>query len=118
VAAPRASYPSEPVELERVTLWHQAMSGLSSIELIVVLMLENRSMDHMLGYLYAAQDNLSPTRSAIRGPHPGRESNPDASGKPVTVSAIDQTTPNAYLMPGADPGEGYMANEPSAGRSA
>ena len=39
----------------------------------------------------------------------GTESNPDASGQPVTVFKIEPTTPNAYFMPGADPGEGYMA---------
>ena len=27
----------------------------------------------------------------------------------MTVSQIGPTTPNAYFMPGADPGEGYMA---------
>src|SRR5580692_7889441 len=35
-------------------------TGLSSVNHIVVLMLENRSFDHMLGYLYTAQGNTSP----------------------------------------------------------
>jgi phospholipase C len=32
-----------------------AENGLSSVEHIVVLMLENRSFDHMLGFLYSDQ---------------------------------------------------------------
>ena len=40
----------------------------------------------------------------------GAESKPDASGQPVTVFKIEPT-PSAYFMPGADPGEGYMATD-------
>src|SRR5580698_2738975 len=32
--------------------WEAAMPGLSAIDHVVVLMLENRSFDHMLGWLY------------------------------------------------------------------
>ena len=39
----------------------------------------------------------------------GSESNPASSGPPFTVFKIEPSTPNAYFMPGADPGEGYMA---------
>ena len=84
------------------------MSALSSVDCIVVLMLENRSLDHMLGYLYAAEGNVSPTGQPFEG-LTGNESNPDASGNAVPVFQIEPTTSNAYLMPGADPGEGYMA---------
>ena len=83
-------------------------SGLSAVEHVVVLMLENRSFDHMLGFLYSAEGNVSPTGQPFEGLS-GTESNPDASGQPVTVFKIEPTTPNAYFMPGADPGEGYMA---------
>jgi phospholipase C len=83
-------------------------NSLSSINHIVVLMLENRSFDHMLGYLYAANRNVSPSGAPFDG-LTGSESNPDASGKPVPVSKIPASNPNAYLMPGADPGEGYPA---------
>ena len=83
-------------------------TGLSSIEHIVVLMLENRSFDHMLGFLYTDQGNVSPAGQPYAG-LTGGESNPDSSGQPVTVFRIEPTTPNAYFMPGADPGEGYMA---------
>jgi phospholipase C len=83
-------------------------TGLSAIEHIVVLMLENRSFDHMLGFLYTDQGNVSPAGQPYAG-LTGSESNPDAAGQPVTVFRIEPTTPNAYFMPGADPGEGYMA---------
>jgi phospholipase C len=84
------------------------MPGLASVESVVVLMLENRSMDHMLGYLYSDSDNVSPSSQPFEG-LTGEESNPDATGKAVEVFPIEPDTPNAYLMPGADPGEGYMA---------
>ena len=83
-------------------------SGLASIEHVVVLMLENRSFDHMLGFLYTGAGNVSPSGQPFDG-LTGTESNPDASGQPVTVFKIEPGTPNAYLMPGADPGEGYTA---------
>ncbi len=82
--------------------------GLASVNHIVVLMLENRSFDHMLGFLYTAQGNVSPAGQPFAG-LTGTESNPDATGAAVTVSRIEPATPDAYLMPGADPGEGYMA---------
>lgn len=82
--------------------------GLASIEHIVVLMLENRSFDHMLGYLYSEQGNVSPRGDAFDG-LTGAESCPDTDGNPVLVFPITPATPNAYLMPGADPGEGFAA---------
>jgi phospholipase C len=81
---------------------------LSSIQHIVVLMLENRSFDHMLGFLYADRGNVSPSGQPFEG-LTGRESNTAGHAKPVPVFKIDPKTPNAYFMPGADPGEGYMA---------
>jgi phospholipase C len=81
-------------------------SGLASVNSVVVLMLENRSFDHMLGFLYPG--NVSPSGQPFEG-LTGTESNPDKTGQPVTVSRIEPTTPDAYFMPGADPGEGYMA---------
>ncbi|HWC81849.1 MAG TPA: alkaline phosphatase family protein [Pseudonocardiaceae bacterium] len=85
------------------------MAGqLSSIEHIVVLMLENRSLDHMLGFLYTDAGNISPAGQPYEG-LTGTESNPDSSGRPVTVFRIEPDTPNAYYHPGADPGEGYSA---------
>jgi len=40
---------------------------LSSVNNIVVLMLENRSFDHMLGFLYANSGNVSPTGDPFEG---------------------------------------------------
>ena len=62
-------------------------SGLSAIEHVVVLMLENRSFDHMLGFLYGESGNVSPTGHPFEG-LTGTESNPDASGSPVTVFSL------------------------------
>ncbi|MEK6371118.1 MAG: alkaline phosphatase family protein [Acidobacteriota bacterium] len=42
-------------------------SGLAAIDSIVVVMLENRSFDHMLGYLYAAHGNRSPAGQLFDG---------------------------------------------------
>ncbi len=81
---------------------------LSSIEHIVVLIQENRSFDHMLGYLYSSAGNVSPLGHPFEG-LTGKESNPDAAGTNIAVFPITPATPNAYFMPGADPGEGYSA---------
>jgi phospholipase C len=85
-----------------------APTGLQSIDHIVVLMLENRSFDHMLGFLYAAEGNVSPAGAPFAGLS-GQENNPDPSGKPISVSQATATSPNLYYTPGADPGEGYTA---------
>ncbi|GAA3806552.1 alkaline phosphatase family protein [Streptomyces coacervatus] len=79
---------------------------LDAIEHMVVLMLENRSFDHMLGWLYADEGNVSPSMQPYEG-LTGAESNPDGHGGKVTVFRIDGTAPHAYFMPGANPGEGY-----------
>jgi phospholipase C len=42
-------------------------SSLSSIQHIVVLMLENRSFDHMLGFLYTGSGNVSPAGQPYDG---------------------------------------------------
>ena len=81
---------------------------LSSISHIVVLMLENRSFDHMLGLLYSAAGNVSPAGQSFEG-LTGQESNPGTNGSAVKVYAIAPSDHNAYFMPGADPGEGYAA---------
>ena len=79
---------------------------LSSINHIVVLMLENRSFDHMLGFLYADTGNVSPAGQPFEG-LTGQESNPGSDGAPVSVFKIQASDPSPYFMPGADPGEGY-----------
>jgi len=77
---------------------------LSSVQHIVQLMLENRSFDHMLGFLYPGK--AGPNGEPFEG-LAGTESNTDGSGNVVSVYPIDTTKPGAYFMPGADPGEGY-----------
>jgi phospholipase C len=83
-------------------------TGLASINHVVMLMLENRSFDHMLGYLYADAGNVAPSGQPFEG-LTGKESCPDSNGNPVPVFQITPSTPNAYFMPGADPGEGYKS---------
>jgi phospholipase C len=81
---------------------------LSEIQHIVLLMLENRSFDHMLGLLYSAEGNVSPGGQPFEG-LTGSESNPDSTGKAVKAFPIPAATALTYFMPGADPGEGYTA---------
>ncbi len=82
-------------------------SLLSQINHIVVVMLENRSFDHMLGFLYQSSKNVSPQGQPFEG-LTGKESNLDSNGSPVTVFPIKPSDPHPYLQPGADPGEGYL----------
>ena len=79
---------------------------LSSIKHIVQLMLENRSFDQMLGFLYASNGKKSTTGQPFDG-LTGNESNPDDAGRQIKVFKIDNNSPHPYLMPGADPGEGF-----------
>ena len=83
------------------------MSQLDKIEYVVVLMLENRSFDHMLGFLYDGADGPPPRNQAFDG-LTGQESNPDDTGKDIQVYKIAANDPNRYLMPGGDPGEGFQ----------
>jgi phospholipase C len=102
-----------------------AHTGLGSIDHIVVLMLENRSFDSMLGFLYDDRNNVSLAGQPFEG-LTGKESNTDASGKKVGVYKIQAKSKYAYYMPGADPGEHFQdanvqlfgANPPPAGTSA
>jgi phospholipase C len=80
---------------------------LEEIQHVVVLMLENRSFDQMLGFLYRDRKNVSLAGQAFEG-LTGEESNADSNGKATAVFAIDPGQPLAYFMPGADPGEGYQ----------
>jgi phospholipase C len=80
---------------------------LSAIKHVVHLMLENRSFDQMLGFLYEGSNNRSPTGQPFEG-LTGNESNPDDTGREIKIYKIDQSAPHPYLMPGADPGEGFQ----------
>jgi phospholipase C len=79
---------------------------LSSIKHVVQLMLENRSFDQLLGFLYADQGNQSPLGHPFDG-LTGDEGNPDRAGRKVPVFKITRQHPHPYFMPGADPGEGF-----------
>ncbi|GGY99861.1 phosphoesterase [Streptomyces olivaceoviridis] len=79
---------------------------LHQIDHLVVLMLENRSLDNMLGFLYTDQENRSPSGDAFEG-LTGAEANPDGNGGKVTVFRIDPAKPGAYFMPGSIPGEEF-----------
>jgi phospholipase C len=80
---------------------------LGKIDHIVQLMLENRSFDHMLGFLYADRGNKSPVGQDFDG-LTGEEWNPDDLDRQVKVYRIQKTDAHPYLMPGADPGEGFQ----------
>jgi phospholipase C len=80
---------------------------LGKIDHIVQLMLEKRSFDHMLGFLYADRGNRSPAGQDFDG-LTGDEWNPDDLGRQVSVYKIQATDQHCYLMPGADPGEGFQ----------
>jgi len=77
------------------------VTGLDSIDHVVLVMLENRSFDHMLGFLYPKAGNFDGLD--------GTESNLDANGNAVSVFPIAPTAQNAYYFPLANPTEGYLA---------
>src|ERR1700753_2602466 len=70
-------------------------------------MLENRSFDQLLGFLYTDHGNKSPETGQAYEGLTGNESNPDDAGHEIKVFKIDEGAPHPYLMPGADPGEGF-----------
>ena len=86
-----------------------AANQLGSVEHIVVLVLENRSFDHMLGFLYADSANVSPRTKQPFAGLTGHEINSDAGGASIPVSALTSGTANLYFTPGANPGEGFVA---------
>src|SRR5712691_5878925 len=67
-------------------------TGLDKLQHIVVLMMENRSFDHMLGSLKAVN-------AAIDGVTPDL-SNPDTNGNPVKAQALAEF--QAQLQPDPD----------------
>jgi phospholipase C len=81
------------------------MAGtLDSVKSIVVLMLENRSFDNILGYLYFADGNKSPNGDPFDG-LTGSETNPrPGGGAPVKVRQETSMT----TVPDPDPGEDYQ----------
>lgn len=70
--------------------------NLSKIEHFVVLMLENLSFDHMLGFLYADRGNVSPLGHPFGG-LTGNESNPDANGNTKDISRLNCSRNPAFF---------------------
>jgi phospholipase C len=91
-----------------------AVTGLAAVDSVVVLMLENRSFDHMPGFLYPG--STSPSGQPFDG-LTGTGSHPGSDGKPVTVFTIEPGTPSACYMPGAGPGEGWSCSASPIGVS-
>jgi phospholipase C len=85
----------------RVYRWGVQVASLGSIDHVVLVMLENRSFDHMLGFLYPKSGNFDGLD--------GTESNADADGNEATVFRITSGMQNAYYFPLANPSEGYQA---------
>src|SRR6516164_11625097 len=73
------------------------MSQLQSINHIVVLMLENRSFDCLLGKLYPKSDTFEGLS--------GSEQNPDAHGGSITVWNNPGSDEATMRIPNPDPGE-------------
>ena len=73
------------------------MGSLQKIDHIVVLMLENRSFDSLLGTVYPKPDSFEGLT--------GTEQNPDANGTPVVVWNSPGTDETTMRIPNPDPGE-------------
>jgi phospholipase C len=96
-------------------------AGLDNLKHIVVLMMENRSFDHMLGGLSLVMENGQKKYAQING-LTGNESNPDTNGTLVKVqpnakfqSQLDPDPDHHYpgvdlQIFGAPPGPGRVAN--------
>src|SRR5215470_18398821 len=72
-------------------------TALDKINHVVVLMLENRSFDNLLGKLYPKSDHFDGLS--------GTEVNPDLDGRPVLVKNIPGTGRLSITNPWPDPGE-------------
>jgi phospholipase C len=80
---------------------------LDTFEQVVVLMLENRSFDNLLGHLYSAEE--IPEGKSFAGVQVGEHSNPvpERMLTPVTEPKIKLHTTLDYNQPFPDPGEVY-----------
>jgi phospholipase C len=72
---------------------------------VVAIMFENRSFDHMLGWLYEA--GQEPVGQTFDGLHQGAYSNPGASGEAVPAHVYSGPTDQIMAQPDPDPGEFY-----------
>ncbi len=96
--------------------------GLDNLKHIVVVMMENRSFDHMLGGLSLVMENGAKKYPLING-LTGNESNPDMNGTMVRVQPnakfqgqLDHDSDHHFpgvdlpMFGGASPGPGRVAN--------
>lgn len=87
--------------------------ALTNVDHIVVLMLENRSLDNLLGYLYSPSNlpKVTPGNPPYDGlAFGGPYSNPDANNKDVAVNEPTGSWPtakNPHVVPFPDPGEPF-----------
>ena len=86
-----------------------AASSLDKIEHVIVLMLENRSFDNLLGKLYPRSETFDGLT--------GEEFNLDASGQRITVNNRVGTSADVMTTPNPNPGELWSdVNEQLFGR--
>lgn len=107
--------------------------GLDSFDHVVVLMLENRSFDNLLGYLYPEIPPNAPLGKSYAGlsninftnpvpPHAVQP--PDGSSEVAAHVHDDRLGSTKYFMPYPDPGEEYwhvnlqLFNKPDGGENA
>lgn len=76
-----------------------AQTAFAKIKHVVVLMLENRSFDSVLGRLYPKSDKFDGLS--------GTESNPDLAGAPILVNSSQGTSADAMTTPDPNPGESW-----------
>ena len=69
----------------------RTLPGIQSLKHVVVLMMENRSFDHMLGALKAA----NPTIDGLTG----NETNPDTTGARSPSSRSPNSSPSSIPIP-------------------
>src|ERR1043165_1541777 len=87
--------------------------ALTNVEHIVVLMLENRSLDNLLGYLYSPANlpKVTPGSPPFDGlAFGGPYSNPDINGNTVNAGMPTGNWPpaqNPHVVPYPDPGEPF-----------
>lgn len=87
--------------------------ALTNVDHIVVLMLENRSLDNLLGYLYTPNNlpKVTPGNPPFDGlQFGGPYSNPDDNGVPVAAGSPTGVWPpanNPHVVPYPDPGEPF-----------
>ena len=89
-----------------------AMGAMGQIKHLVVVMMENRSFDNLLGFLYAKDNNVPPIN--IPAPPPGRGTSYDGLVDASATSPFWNPSNPEYFTSGAPPVKVY-ATRPTAG---